>query len=187
MFNKKITNKGFTIIEVLIVLTIASAILLVVFLSVPALQRNNRNNSYRQEAQRILGGAQENISNNGGNLLGNAVCALIVVPPATPGTGNCNYPGTPASPANDATKIMLLANPKNYDSLTIEPCGSALDLDCTVGGGAPTFAKAVIKTTAKCGTGPKANIAVGGAGRQIALLYMIEDSAGKAIQQCVNS
>ncbi|MDQ3065292.1 MAG: prepilin-type N-terminal cleavage/methylation domain-containing protein, partial [bacterium] len=36
----KNNNKGFTIIEVLIVLAIAGLIMLIVFLAVPALQRN---------------------------------------------------------------------------------------------------------------------------------------------------
>ena len=41
--------EGFTIIEVLIVLAIAGLILLVVFLAVPALQRNARNTQRNAE------------------------------------------------------------------------------------------------------------------------------------------
>jgi prepilin-type N-terminal cleavage/methylation domain-containing protein len=44
---KQKREAGFTIIEVLIVLAIAALILLIVFLAVPALQRNARNNSYQ--------------------------------------------------------------------------------------------------------------------------------------------
>jgi prepilin-type N-terminal cleavage/methylation domain-containing protein len=63
-------QKGFTIIEVLIVLAIAGLILLIVFLAVPALQRNSRDTSRRSDVSRILGAAQETINNNGGQLAG---------------------------------------------------------------------------------------------------------------------
>jgi prepilin-type N-terminal cleavage/methylation domain-containing protein len=43
LHNLKKRNEGFTIIEVMIVLAIAGLIMLVVFLAVPALQRNSRN------------------------------------------------------------------------------------------------------------------------------------------------
>ena len=71
----KLTNKykskreqGFTIIEVLIVLAIAGLIILIVFLAVPALQRNSRNTQRRNDVSAMLGAVQEHINNNGGNL-----------------------------------------------------------------------------------------------------------------------
>ncbi len=66
--NKLKRSEGFTIIEVLIVLAIAGLILLIVFLAVPALQRNARNTSRKNDVSRILGAAQEVINNNGGSL-----------------------------------------------------------------------------------------------------------------------
>ena len=69
MLNKiKKDNKGFTIIEVLIVLAIAGLILLVVFLAVPALQRNSRNTQVRNAASSIAGAGNEFIANNNGKL-----------------------------------------------------------------------------------------------------------------------
>src|SRR5476651_1705664 len=59
-------DEGFTIIEVLIVLAIAGLILLVVFLAVPALQRNQRNTSYRSEASQLLSATTEFVNNNNG-------------------------------------------------------------------------------------------------------------------------
>ncbi|HSW37398.1 MAG TPA: type II secretion system protein [Candidatus Saccharimonadales bacterium] len=50
---------GFTIIEVLIVLAIAGLILLIVFLAVPALQRNGRNTTKRSDASKALGAVGE--------------------------------------------------------------------------------------------------------------------------------
>lgn len=61
-------NKGFTIIEVLIVLAIAGLIMLVVFLAVPALQRNSRNNARNSDASRIAGAVNECLSNNNGKI-----------------------------------------------------------------------------------------------------------------------
>lgn len=61
-------DKGFTIIEVLIVLAIAGLIMLVVFLAVPALQRNSRNTQRRNDVARVLGAAQEAINNGNGQI-----------------------------------------------------------------------------------------------------------------------
>lgn len=61
-------EKGFTIIEVLIVLAIAGLILLVVFLAVPALQRNSRNTQRTTDIGNILGGINEFVGNNNGRL-----------------------------------------------------------------------------------------------------------------------
>lgn len=57
-------NKGFTIIEVVLVLAIAAVIFLIVFLAVPALQRNNRNTNRKSEVGRMISAYQEHISNN---------------------------------------------------------------------------------------------------------------------------
>ncbi len=59
---------GFTIIEVLIVLAIAGLILLVVFLAVPALQRNARNTTRREDTGNLLSAVTEYVANNGGTL-----------------------------------------------------------------------------------------------------------------------
>lgn len=61
-------QEGFTIIEVLIVLAIAGLILLVVFLAVPALQRNNRNTQRDNDVANLLAGVSEYINNNNGSL-----------------------------------------------------------------------------------------------------------------------
>ena len=61
-------EQGFTIIEVLIVLAIAGLILLVVFLAVPALQRNARNTERTTDAGNILSSMSEYVGNNNGRL-----------------------------------------------------------------------------------------------------------------------
>lgn len=65
---KKSDAKGFTIIEVMIVLAIAGLILLIVFLAVPALQRNARNTQRKNDASAVAGAIANFISNNGGSL-----------------------------------------------------------------------------------------------------------------------
>ncbi len=64
----KTNQKGFTIIEVLIVLAIAGLILLIVFLAVPALQRSSRNTQRKNDAAAIGSSIANYISNNGGQL-----------------------------------------------------------------------------------------------------------------------
>jgi prepilin-type N-terminal cleavage/methylation domain-containing protein len=59
-------QKGFTIIEVLIVLAIAGLILLIVFLAVPALQRNSRNTQRRADVATYGGAVSEFVTNNNG-------------------------------------------------------------------------------------------------------------------------
>lgn len=65
---KKQSQKGFTIIEVMIVLAIAALILLIVFLAVPALQRSSRNTQRKSDVSRVGSAAQTVISNNNGSL-----------------------------------------------------------------------------------------------------------------------
>lgn len=76
-------SEGFTIIEVLIVLAIAGLILLIVFLAVPALQRNSRNTAIKNDVQNVLGGVGEFEAANSGSL-----------PTDVSGTGTITYAGT---------------------------------------------------------------------------------------------
>lgn len=89
---QKRKESGFTIIEVLIVLAIAGLIMLVVFLAVPALQRNSRNTTYRNEASRLLDAYGEVSANAGGSVLNGAT---------------------------DATSVLNAANTKSITALTI--------------------------------------------------------------------
>ena len=66
--HKSKKGQGFTIIEVLIVLAIAGLILLVVFLAVPALQRNSRNTQRKDDVARVGSAIQEFTNNNNGTL-----------------------------------------------------------------------------------------------------------------------
>ncbi len=61
-------KKGFTIIEVVLVLAIAGLIFLMVFIALPALQRSQRNTRRRSDMARILAQFTEYQSNNNGTV-----------------------------------------------------------------------------------------------------------------------
>ncbi|HSW85160.1 MAG TPA: prepilin-type N-terminal cleavage/methylation domain-containing protein [Candidatus Saccharimonadales bacterium] len=65
---RKETTKGFTIIEVMIVLAIAGLILLIVFLAIPALQRNARNTQRKSDVSAMLAAMNNFTNNNNGSL-----------------------------------------------------------------------------------------------------------------------
>ena len=62
----KNNKKGFTIIEVVLVLAIAGLIFLMVFIALPALQRSQRNTRRRQDMARIMSAIIDYQANNGG-------------------------------------------------------------------------------------------------------------------------
>lgn len=104
----KSKERGFTIIEVLIVLAIAGLILLIVFLAVPALQRNSRNTQYKNDAASILAAATEFTNNNNGTIPGSgddtSVLALTNVKSIT--GVDITSGGTSAAPSFDTAKLV---------------------------------------------------------------------------------
>ena len=81
---KKDSQRGFTIIEVLIVLAIAGLIMMIVFLAVPALQRNSRNTQRKDDVSGVMGAIQEVLNNNNGSLAQLTAANIIAAAP-TPG------------------------------------------------------------------------------------------------------
>ena len=64
----KNNKKGFTIIEVVLVLAIAGLIFLMVFIALPALQRSQRNTQRRNDLARFVTAVNQYQSNNRGRL-----------------------------------------------------------------------------------------------------------------------
>ncbi len=60
------TKKGFTIIEVVLVLAIAALIFLMVFIALPALQRNQRDQARKQDVTNVAGAVNSYTGNNRG-------------------------------------------------------------------------------------------------------------------------
>lgn len=67
--NKHKLNKGFTIIEVVLVLAIAGLIFLAVFLALPALQRNQRDTQRKNDMSRFKAAYHQYRANNKGQLI----------------------------------------------------------------------------------------------------------------------
>ena len=65
---KKSNSEGFTIIEIMIVLVIAGLILLIVFLAIPALQRNARNTQRHNDVGAVATSINNFITDNNGLL-----------------------------------------------------------------------------------------------------------------------
>ncbi len=61
-------SSGFTIIEVMVVLTVAALIMLIVFLAIPQLNRNQRNTRRKDITNRLKSEIENYASNNGGAL-----------------------------------------------------------------------------------------------------------------------
>jgi len=132
-------QKGFTIIEVMIVLAIAGLILVVVLLAIPQLQRNQRNTSRRSVATRIVTEINNFAGNNNGKY-----------PVADTTTGGSSDIGTPFSNVGffnrylgctsaDGAEAVCTANIE--DPSTGFPVGSGVDgktTSITVTGTEPT-------------------------------------------------
>ena len=69
--------KGFTIIEVALVLAIAGLIFLVVFLALPALQNSQKDTAAKEDVGRIVSALQSYSADNQGNLPGNATSGSL--------------------------------------------------------------------------------------------------------------
>lgn len=83
-------QKGFSIIEILIVLAVAGLILAVVFLAVPQLQRNARDSARQSVATRLSAEMETYASNNGGKYPFTGVPGAFAVCTTITGAGSCN-------------------------------------------------------------------------------------------------
>jgi len=66
--NSNIFKRGFTIIEVVLVLAIAGLIFLMVFIALPTLQRNQRDTQRRSDMDRVAAQVQAYMGNNNGRV-----------------------------------------------------------------------------------------------------------------------
>lgn len=117
MKTKLKNQKGFTIIEVLIVLAIAGLILLIVFLAVPALQRNARNTTAKNDVANVLGGVSENqAANNGSNptAVASAPGGVVTYTGAAPTSNN-----TTSSVQGNTTVALNAAMPANPGTINV--------------------------------------------------------------------
>lgn len=143
-------EQGFTIIEVLIVLAIAGLILLIVFLAVPALQRNSRNTQRKDDVSRVGSAVQEFVNNNN---------------------------GTAPTSSDNAAVQDLIGNLAYYDTTNVTVVGAASGSTPT---NSTTVDTVNIYTAAKCATSSGTQGAVAGNSRQVAVVYSTETGGGTA-------
>jgi prepilin-type N-terminal cleavage/methylation domain-containing protein len=151
-------KEGFTIIEVLIVLAIAGLIMLVVFLAVPALQRNARNTQRSNDVASILGAVSEFTNNNNG----------LAPDTATVAGGTLTLTNAATSGANSVT--TKLGYYKNSGNVSIS--GSAAG---TTGTNATTTDTVVLFNGADCNT--VGTQAINGPSRSVAATFTLEANA----------
>lgn len=106
--NTQQKTKGFTIIEVVLVLAIAGLIFLMVFLALPALQRTQRDTQRRDDLARIASSITTAKSNNNGRLpwTETAPANAVIVPGEFNAAGNYADDDTPADGTADGDSFV---------------------------------------------------------------------------------
>ena len=150
-------QKGFTIIEVLIVLAIAGAIMLIVFLAVPALQRNSRNTRRRNDVQRYAAAVTEWANNR----------------------TNGNLPAVAADLTTTSTGVNALANLGYLTAPTAVTAAAA-----SVTNSATTTTFLYVPGTICSGNNATST---GATARQFTILWATEDAGNNAAAQCLAS
>ena len=160
------SEKGFTIIEVMIVLAIAGLILLIVFLAVPALQRNGRNTTKRSDVSKALGAVGEFVTNNNGKVPVTADIAATL-------TASANLSSGTTFSATIPTTLGTITAPtvSQVEIVTGVTCNQAATL---VTAAAPTAANYQAMATA-------------GSARSYVAIFNVEAAGGKLTTQCVGS
>lgn len=153
---------GFTIIEVMIVLAIAGLIMAIVFLAIPALQRNNRNTQRKTDVGRVYTLINDYVSNNNGTL---------------PVKLDFKTGGTTADLDLTKEKFSILAIDLDIGKSI---CTTGASASC---GAVPSDDHVVYVTNADCGTGKNAPV-YNASARSYALWYYIE---GATSTQCLST
>ncbi|HVX23943.1 MAG TPA: type II secretion system protein [Candidatus Saccharimonadales bacterium] len=172
---KSARSEGFTIIEVMIVLAIAGVILLIVFLAIPAVERNSRNTQRKNDVASLLGAINEYVTNNNG-----------ADPLTCSGTNPVTFGSSPAATADAATSYFNKVACSSGAATTTS--GGVGILNVPVGGAAAPSASAAqdyvniyIGGTCDATTPGKVNA---GSSRAVAAQYQIETGVGKYAGAC---
>lgn len=139
-------KKGFTIIEVVLVLAIAGLIFLIVFLAVPALQANRRDTQRRSDLGRFLAQLEQYAANRNGT-----------------------YPTTAQANATGATGFKQQYMKSNTGGFNDPSTGTAY----TISGAAPTAAGQIqYNTNSQCDA--SGDFSSGGGTRSVAAVIFLE-------------
>lgn len=151
-------QKGFTIIEVVLVLAIAGLIFLMVFIALPALQRSQRDTQRKNDLSRVQSKINDYQSNNRG---------------AIPANNNGAW-------ADFATKYLRVGNDTFADPSGGDYVFNVHDQSAISGSFNDNQGDIFVTTGATCGT----DGAVSGAGARKVALRMVLEGGGVA---CVNN
>ncbi|MGH7234275.1 MAG: type II secretion system protein [Candidatus Saccharimonadales bacterium] len=170
-------RKGFTIIEIMIVLAIAGLIMLIVFLAVPALQRTSRNTSRKNDDGNFNSALSTWVSNNNGTLPGMETGAFV--------QNTCN---TDATSIANSIKLGYYTTANvtcaNASGATVNSCATA-GSGCGVGTSTSAGTENIILDEgAVCaspqptpGTAGAMTTTTGATTRSYVTLYMVETGA----------
>lgn len=157
-------ERGFTIIEVVLVLAIAALIFLIVFLAVPALQRNQRDTQRRSDVGRLVAQTQNYQSNRRG--------ALPLDPTNPPGFAQ----GVATVFYNNPATVGTVTTATNYFDNFDDPSAGQYRIADTAIGTAPSAARGVISSyrTARCDAAAPQTPVAGGGARSVAYVISLE-------------
>ena len=169
------SKKGFTIIEVVLVLAIAGLIFLMVFIALPALQRSQRNTQRADDMSRVLTAVNSYQSNNNGKT------------PFTKANGATNYTVASTFVVRYIDETCTLGNDGKYtgcgDQFT-DPDGTIYNIAVSGTGGSYSLASAgsnaidhIFHVAVNAGCGDEGSTKAGTGERQIAILYQMEGGA----------
>ena len=156
--------RGFTIIEVVLVLAIASLIFLMVFIALPALQKSQRDTARKNEVGTIVAAITTYSSNNRG--------ALPTANSSFAGYINGTYAAGTGITLNSGTVVKDAALPANATTTTAADV-SGMDVDTIV-----------IVPKAACATGKQVTK---GNNRQAAVIVGLEAGDGTSVFYCANT
>lgn len=157
-------QKGFTIIEVMIVLAVASLIMLIVFLAIPALQRSGQNTQRTSDATKIAGAINECLSNRNN----------ITTSCDTNAEIGLNAAGTANSGTSGTLDIGSVSRLKTVKIGTDAPLPVGFPSDSATG---------YVYFSYTCTT-DGSNFASGGT-QQFAVLFNSQSSSGGNVNRCV--
>ena len=176
MTNKN-SKKGFTIIEVVLVLAIAGLIFLMVFIALPALQRSQRNTRRRQDMSRILSAFNDYQANNNGKMPQGAAALSALVNKYVTGVSDYSDSETIQDPEKmDCSNSDQFCDPdgtsyyfKNFRSMN----GFGTNVDVS---GSILTHEILYLWHAKCGD-DEGQASAGKGDSEIAILYQLEGGA----------
>jgi prepilin-type N-terminal cleavage/methylation domain-containing protein len=157
-------NKGFTIIEVVLVLAIAGLIFLMVFIALPALQAGQRDTARKSDVANVAAAVSSYSSNNRGDSVNTAKLRTQV-----------------GSNISSNSTSVIVNTTSGAQTITYQ-AGSAT---------ASTAARAVqdglvvVTYSTKCGTSSASQVLSPGTARQYTVVTKLEGGAGNAF--CQNS